>query len=306
MSEGLERVPFFSVIVTSFHAGDRLKNTIENILDQECGDLEIVIQDGLSADDSVRKLGIFLGAENLAQSAEGQEIILPDKTGEAKIRFLREKDAGIYDGMNRAVQRARGRFLYFLNCGDLLHDKEVLSKVREEICKKEKDPAKDTPAVYYGNVLEVRSGEEVAANPEMTDYALFRNIPCHQACFYDRRLFEERAFDLRYRVRADYEHFLWAHYRAGARMIFLPLLIADYEGGGFSETEEGRRISAKEHREITETYMPKELVKKYRRRMLYTLQPLREVLAHAPLTKSWYNALKRRAYGQKIRNTENP
>ena len=278
--------PFFSVIVTSFNAGDKLKKTVESILAQTCRDLEIVVQDACSEDDSFRALDACLKAEN--------------KSEHIPVRLAQKKDKGIYDGMNLALQRAVGRYVYFLNCGDYLHDGEVLSKVKEEIHKREENAPEENARIFYGNVLERRSGEEVAANPRMTDFALFRNIPCHQACFYDRRLFERRAFDLRYKVRADYEHFLWAHYEAKAEMICLPVLIADYEGGGFSETKEGRKTSKMEHRQITEQYMPKEMVRKYRRRMILTLQPLREWLAHAPFTGVVYNALKRRIYNRKL------
>lgn len=285
MSEQKKTPPFFSVIVTSFNAGDKLKKTVESILAQTCRDAEIVVQDACSEDDSFRALDACLKTENHPEHMH--------------VRLAQKKDKGIYDGMNLALQRAVGRYVYFLNCGDYLHDSEVLSKVKEEILKREETAADEGAKIFYGNVLEMRSGAEVAANPEMTDFALFRNIPCHQACFYDRRLFEGRAFDLRYKVRADYEHFLWAHYEAKADMICLPLLIADYEGGGFSETKEGREISKAEHRQITEQYMPPELVKKYRRRMILTLQPLREWLAHAPVTGALYNALKRRVYNRK-------
>ena len=41
----------------------------------------------------------------------------------------------------------------------------------------------------------------------MNDFACYRNVPCHQVCFYDAGLFAERGYDTDFRVRADYEHF---------------------------------------------------------------------------------------------------
>ena len=74
---------------------------------------------------------------------------------------------------------------------------------------------------------------------------LLQNVPCHQVCFYNVRLFAERGYDVKYRVRADYEHFLYCIYDRKAEAVYVEMIVADYEGGGFSETRENRRISKK-------------------------------------------------------------
>lgn len=78
----------------------------------------------------------------------------------------------------------------------------------------------------------------------------------------------------------------------------MPFLIADYEGGGFSETRENRRISAAEHREITGKYMSAGQIFKYRAVMLLTLSRFRTWLAENKTTTHLYQKLKRRLYGR--------
>ncbi len=197
--------------------------------------------------------------------------------------------------MNQAIASARGEFLYFLNCGDLLHDPEVLTETMNCI-KREWDAG--TPVIYYGDVWEKRTGQRVAAKPEMTHFAMYRNLPCHQACFYSRDLFEKRRFDLRYRVRADYEHFLWCVLDAGAGAHAMNRIVADYEGGGFSETKENRKCSAREHREITLQYFGAGECLGYRLAMLLSLQPLRAKLSSSPATAALYDTIKNRVYGK--------
>lgn len=242
----------------------------------------------------------------------------------SKTHLIEGRDHGIYDAMNIAVQETKGDYLYFLNCGDYLYDAEVLRKVhdaiegygaipdngiisedvaagksvaREDDSKKgEYSTDRTHPAVFYGDVYERKSGQIAAANPHMNDFALYRNVPCHQACFYSRDLFDGRGFDLQYKVRADYEHFLWCHYGAGARMTALPLVIADYEQGGFSETKANREQSAREHKAITAKYMPASRRFLFRLYLIATLQPLREKLAQNPKTAGAYDALKQRLY----------
>lgn len=267
---------FFSIIVVSFNAGEKLHTTLQSIYRQSCHDYEVIIKDALSDDGSVEKL---------------------EQRADTKLFSCRDK--GIYDGMNQALEQAEGRFVYFLNCGDLLHDEKVLKRVREKILAEEgrlTEADRNLPGVYYGDVTDMLTGQPAAAKPVMNDFALFRNIPCHQACFYERDLFAERGFDLRYAVRADYEHFLWCYYVKKAHFHHIGEVIADYEGGGFSESEKGSRLSAAEHRQITERYMPGRKVLLFRAYLFLTLQPLREKLARGKYTAVFYQRLKRRMY----------
>lgn len=270
--------PFFSVIVASCNAGARLPATIDSILAQTFEDYEIIIKDAGSTDGSLSAV-----------------------PSDPRIRLICRRDRGIYDGMNEGVACAAGEFLYFLNCGDRLHDRNVLEHVYGAIRAHGRgtDYNEGEHAIWYGDVFEMRTGQIVAANPSMTHFAMFRTLPCHQACFYDRALFAQRGFDLHYIVRADYEHFLWAVICGGAATHALPLVIADYEGGGFSEKKKNREISAKEHREIAERYFsPKErtLFTLY---LLATLQPLREKIAHGKRTAALYDGIKNAVYRHK-------
>ena len=77
---------------------------------------------------------------------------------------------------------------------------------------------------------------------------------------------------------------------------YTQLLIADYEGGGFSETKENRRISQREHREITEKYIPKGQLFKFRMIMCLTLAPLRTKIAENEKTARIYNRIKKIIY----------
>lgn len=285
----------FSIIVVCYNAGEKLGKTIESIRRQTEDDYEIVVQDGLSTDGSVERL-----------------------SAGADLKIFRERDAGIYDAMNRAVSHAAGKYLFFLNCGDYFADEEVLAKVKREIaergcttecgtafssrkgeeaadiCGREKK--RPRPAIFYGNIMERATGAHVMSNPVIDDFACFRNVPCHQACFYDRRLLVKRRFRTCYKVRADYEHFLWCYYRARAVMVYMPFTVASYEGAGFSESAENRRRSAAEHAHIVKKYMSREQIIKYRLIMLLTLAPLRTYLASHEATAGIYQGIKSGLY----------
>ena len=76
----------------------------------------------------------------------------------------------------------------------------------------------------------------------------------------------------------------------------MPLAVASYEGGGFSETKVNREKSAKEHKEITLKYLGKAKVWKYRAIMWLTLAPLRTFMAESPMFSGIYNGVKKGIY----------
>lgn len=298
--------PFFSIVVVSLNPGERLKKTLNSITDQTYTDYEVILKDGGSTDGSLERLqkqGYF---ENKNQ-----------------IRIIQKEDKGIYDGMNQAVNYVNGRYVQFLNCGDYFYSETVLEEAagfitedktgsvgissREEVDSVDTAPAKqqgdfaieavEKPRViYYGNQYHQLQNAVVYSAPQINDFTCYRNVPCHQVCFYDYRLFEKRAYELKYRVRADYEHFLYSIYEEKAFGVSMPVIVASYEGGGFSETKENRRQSAKEHKEITEKYLGKAKVLKYRMIMWLTLAPIRTRIAENPALSGIYNAVKSRIY----------
>lgn len=263
-----------------------MRETVESIRGQSEKDYEIIIKDGVSTDSDTIKYLEELERESLTDN---------------RIRVYRgRKDSGIYDAMNQAVEYVRGEYVFFLNCGDCFYDGQVLAEVRKkvEMYMRDKSAARaEDSCIFYGNICERLTGTLVQSNPVIDDFACYRNLPCHQACFYTAGLLRERGFDSAYRVRADYEHFLWCYYRGGARTVYIPVTVALYEGGGFSETKENRKKSRQEHRKITGAYMPAGKLLKYRMIMLLTLAPVRTWIAENPVTAGGYQWLKKKLYG---------
>ena len=284
--------PFFSIVVVSLNPGERLKKTLNSILEQTYTNYEVILKDGGSTDGSLSGLqetGFF---ENKKQ-----------------IKIVEQKDKGIYDGMNQAVTYVKGRYVQFLNCGDYFYSDRVLEEVAEYIEKHRKERMEskaagdfaievieEQPAIYYGNQYNQQQDTIVYSAPQINDFTCYRNVPCHQVCFYDYRLFEKRAYDLKYKVRADYEHFLYSIYQEGAKGISMPAVVASYEGGGFSETRENRKRSALEHKEITAKYLGKTKAFKYRMIMWLTFAPLRTAMAENPALSGIYNGIKNGIY----------
>ena len=78
-------------------------------------------------------------------SADGTAEFLKNLNGQYHLRYVSEKDNGIYDAMNKGISMANGRFALFLNSGDILHPESV--DVIRQLAEKRDN------AMYIGDAL---------------------------------------------------------------------------------------------------------------------------------------------------------
>ncbi|WP_029231879.1 glycosyltransferase [Butyrivibrio sp. VCB2006] len=303
---------FFTIIIVSYNPGEKLFETIRSVEKQTFTDYRILVKDGMSTDGSVDKLK---EAYNVAMAGTDE-----DKT----ITLLESCDNGIYHGMNIATAYLKGRiienraikedaastedvkllragespsYVFFLNCGDRFYDENVLRNMYEAIKGKIEKEGTTLPAIFYGDIFDRQTGYKVASNPQINDYACYRNLPSHQACFYDERLIYKNPFDLKYKVRADYEQFLRCFYRDKALTYYVPMVVSSYEGGGYSD--QNKKLSEEERKEIIKHYLTGAQIRKYDFLRIATLSGLRTVLSSNKITAGFYNAVKTAIYGLK-------
>ena len=87
----------FSIITVTYNAATVLPPTLESVREQTFRDFEYLVIDGASTDDTLQ---------------------LVENAGIATTTVWSEPDKGLYDAMNKAIERAQGRYLIFLNAGD--------------------------------------------------------------------------------------------------------------------------------------------------------------------------------------------
>lgn len=265
----------FSIIVVCLNPGDKLNQTLDSILQQTYDNYEIVVKDGGSSDGSVN---------NMRQNCH--------------IRLFVENDTGIYDAMNQAVAHAEGDYILFLNCGDVFYHEKVLEKTAAIMVKQRTGDYK-VSHIFYGDTYSEKNDVLITSPPQITGFTCYRNIPCHQSCFYAALLCRQKPYDKQYKIRADYDHFLWCFYTAKAKMIHMSLTVASYEGGGYSESKANQKRDKEEHRQITHTYMGRGELVLYQFIMALTLAPLRKFLAENKLFSGMYHWIKETLYHRK-------
>ena len=173
-----------SVITVCFNSAATISDTLRSVADQTHPDVEHVIVDGGSRDDTV-KLAHTLG-----------------RSGKV---IISEPDKGIYDAMNKGLRLATGEVIGFLNADDMYAANDVLAKVSALMQQRGLDALYgDTEFIHPHNLNKpVRRYRSDRFRPDRIGWGW---MPAHPALFLRRQVFE-RYGDFRpdYRIAGDFE-----------------------------------------------------------------------------------------------------
>lgn len=189
-----------SIITVVLNAGQTLEAAIKSVLSQDKSLFEYWIIDGGSTDGSL-------------------DII--KKYSDQLAGWISEPDHGIYDAMNKGIDRVNGQWLYFLGADDQLNP-EILTKVSPHL--------NPNLAAVYGDVI-YDTGHIMHS---WIGYGtIIQNTLHHQATFYNRNLFESFRYNVVYRIISDYELNLQIFLKK-LPTLFVPYIIATCGSTGTS------------------------------------------------------------------------
>lgn len=167
--------PFFSIIIPTFNAAHTLERCLTSLSNQILTNFEVIVQDGLSTDDT----------EKIAHSFKSK----------IDLNYYSESDTGIYDGMNKAIAKAAGKYLFFLGADDELHDNLVLSDIFDFLSKSQLD-------IIWGN-CEIKETQTIKKQ-NFQLHELYKYHLNHQSIFYHRDLFVQYGlYETGYSIYAD-------------------------------------------------------------------------------------------------------
>ena len=172
-----------SIITVTYNSGKTVKDTLESVCNQSYSDIEHIIIDGASKDDTLD--------------------IVNEYTHVARV--ISESDDGIYDAMNKGIRLATGDVIGILNSDDIFYDNNVLEKVMSAF-----ERETETDAVY-GNIVYFKEAKDeiVRKWKSKAYYENFFNdglVPPHPSLFVRRKVYDE--LDLYYpnfKISSDYE-----------------------------------------------------------------------------------------------------
>ena len=227
----------FSIITITYNAEKVLQRTLDSVRSQTYRDMEHLIIDGASTDETVAM------AEAYRQRASYDVVVRS------------EPDKGIYDAMNKGLRLATGDYVVFMNAGDTFHDERTLERVLGGITELRNSGTPELrPAVIYGDTDIVDSEGRFLRKrhlsvPDRLTWRSFRNgmLVCHQAFYARQDIARDIPYDLQYRHSADVDWCIRVMKEAERRHLPLrrvPGVVADFMDGG--NTTQNHRASLKE------------------------------------------------------------
>ncbi|MFN4144381.1 MAG: glycosyltransferase family 2 protein [Runella sp.] len=212
-----------SIITVVYNGASTIQDCIESVLGQTYPNIEYIIIDGLSKDNT-------------------EEIV--KKYGTKIAVFISEKDAGIYDAMNKGIALATGDVIGILNADDFYHSPDVVQKVVKIFQNSQAD-------AVYGDLIYVNADDtnKIERYWKSGAYAksrfLYGWMPPHPTFFLKRKCYEAYGG---YRTdlgsAADYELMLRMAYKHQIRLNYLPAIITKMRMGGVSNSTVVNRLKA--------------------------------------------------------------
>lgn len=216
-------MPLISIITINYNDAVGLEKTMQSVINQDCSDYEHIIIDGGSTDASI-------------------EVI--QKHQDKIAYWVSEKDAGIYNAMNKGIQKATGDFLFFLNSADTLVDNNVLSTIK---------PALNNDFLVCGNS---KFGADIKKPPkEMTlNYLLLWHLP-HQAIFFPKSSFKSVGlYNENYKIISDWIWYFEFFIKIQNKFRPVDVVVSNFDLNGFSS--KNATLALQERNEYLETNYP--------------------------------------------------
>ncbi|MDQ6608515.1 MAG: glycosyltransferase [Bacteroidota bacterium] len=219
------RQPTISIILPSLNTAALIDRALTSIHQQTYQNFEVLIIDNCSKDGTADVVKKFTEQDN-------------------RFTLICEKDNGIYDAMNKGIERSKGEWLYFLGADDSLYASDTLQNVAQAIIE-----SADTE-IFYGDVRLnfpfPNEPDKLIYDGKFDSIKLLKKCICHQSIFVRRSVFERFGnFNSKYYLSADYDFNLRCFNSVSQR--YLDFIVAEYSTNGrSSQSLEGDKLFYKD------------------------------------------------------------
>lgn len=202
-----------SIITATYNCQDTVKDAIESVISQDYPNIEYIIIDGASMDNTLKII------ESYSYKIS---------------KIISEPDKGIYDALNKGISVSTGDYIGFLHADDIYANKNVISNIVKLIFEKKSDSAyADLQYVSKENTGKVirywKSG--------MFDRKNLKKgwMPPHPTFFVKTEIYNKYGvFDTSFKISADYDIILRFLGKYKISTAYLPKTILKMRVGGES------------------------------------------------------------------------
>lgn len=170
----------FSIITVVYNSENLIERTIQSVKNQTYCNYEYIIIDGNSNDNTLKIISSY---------------------SEVVDNLVSEKDSGIYDAMNKGIRLSKGKYLIFLNAGDVFCHDSILENISLHI------KSQNNPLIVYGGNEVYNENEEFikALKPLKLNKANLNmfgtRTVCHQAIFVHKDIM--KFYETKYMLKGE-------------------------------------------------------------------------------------------------------
>tara|TARA_B100001540_G_C15811349_1_gene644686 strand:- start:2742 stop:3518 length:777 start_codon:yes stop_codon:yes gene_type:complete len=205
--------PKISIITTSYNSSKTIRDTIDSVVSQDYENIEYIIIDGNSTDDTIDIINSY-----------GNKISC----------LISEDDDGLYDAMNKGIRIATGDVVGILNSDDFYYTNHVISDVAEVFIFNDVDSV-------YGDLLYVDTidTDSIRRYWKSGSFNIKKirtgwTIP-HPTLFVKKEIYKKFGlYSIRLKNASDYEMILRLFYKNQISISYLPKIMVKMRIGGIS------------------------------------------------------------------------
>lgn len=208
--------PLISIVTACLNSEDTIKDTIESVLNQTCIDFEYCIIDGKSSDGTIDIIKRF------EYKFKKKGILL---------KWISEKDLGIYDAWNKGIKMANGHWICFLGSDDKLYMNAMKSYEKVIVNNKNLEYISSKVKLVKNNkVIKILSGKW-----KWKIFKRYMNV-AHVGSLHTRTYFNKYGlYNTDFKIAGDYEMLLRS--KENLKYYFLNEVTAEMDANGISNNQ---------------------------------------------------------------------
>ena len=226
-----------SIITACFNAQDTIEETIRSVAKQTYDNIEYIIVDGSSTDNTLQIIENYRDMINI---------------------LISEPDSGVYNAMNKGIKVATGDLLFFLNADDIFINELVVQQFAEFA-------ESNNTGLLLGDIilLDKYDGRVYHEKQSLIDnIQLLKSTIFHPATFFRKEVFERFGrYSEENKIASDYEWYLNYFVKNNGDYSYLDKPVSVFSMGGLSSDERYSKIHKEERERIKNNISAKENLK---------------------------------------------
>ena len=203
-----------SIITVCYNSEATIRDTFESVLKQTYNNFEYIIIDGKSKDKTINIINEYIPKFRLKK---------------INVKFVSEKDKGLFDAMNKGIKFASGDIIGIINSDDIIFDKNAFQKIVNKFVSDKCDATYSNLYIMDYNMEKINRVFHAGKKSYKIGW-----YPPHPTLYVKKEIYQKYGmYDLNYKIAADYD-FMVRIMKNNIKMSYINEVLIYMRAGGAS------------------------------------------------------------------------